>query len=152
MEAGNHIRTSISVRRQYETRGENCFRKFMRCIQGNEHYKKMMKRRKSESGVNSVSMVDKISRVLFPLSFTAFMVTYAVAYTTWKFWLSASRSDLKWNLKLQTSFSSFTLTTDVLVTPLVMMFSGHVSFSQCDSHWKAILLSQWGHKFLLKTS
>ena len=60
---------------------DSCFKKFFRCIQGNDSYRKLMMKRSQLSGVNSVSMIDKVSRVLFPLAFTGLNVMYWIAYT-----------------------------------------------------------------------
>lgn len=79
---GAHCHPSRPVRNHYTTSRDSCIKKFLRCIQGNERYRRMMLKTKSETGVNSVSMIDKVSRLLFPLSFTILMGIYAVSYST----------------------------------------------------------------------
>ena len=80
----NHVGNTSSrpIRKHYTSSRDNCFKKFIRCIQGNERYRRMMLKTKSDTGVNSVSMIDKVSRLLFPLSFTILMGIYAVAYSS----------------------------------------------------------------------
>ena len=58
-----------------------CWRKFMRCLQGSASYRKMLERSSSPTGVNSVSRIDIVSRILFPLTFIIINATYWIAYT-----------------------------------------------------------------------
>ena len=81
--ANNHVLTSSRpIKNHYMSSRDSCFKKFLRCIQGSERYRRMMLKTKSDTGVNSVSMIDKVSRLLFPLSFTILMGIYAVAYSS----------------------------------------------------------------------
>ncbi|XP_064636322.1 gamma-aminobutyric acid receptor subunit alpha-5-like [Lineus longissimus] len=52
------------------------------CLQGNQKYRNLIiKSRRRQGVVNSVSLIDRVSRVLFPLAFGALNVAYWVAYT-----------------------------------------------------------------------
>jgi hypothetical protein len=52
------------------------------CLQGNQEYRNLIiKSRRRQGVVNSVSLIDRVSRVLFPMSFGALNVAYWVAYT-----------------------------------------------------------------------
>ena len=83
--ANNHVLTSSRpIKNHYLSSRDSCFKKFLRCIQGSERYRRMMLKTKSDTGVNSVSMIDKVSRLLFPLSFMILMGIYAVAYSSWR--------------------------------------------------------------------
>jgi gamma-aminobutyric acid receptor subunit alpha len=46
------------------------------CLQGSAHYRKRMTKRANPAGVNTVSQIDKVSRVLFPLSFLLLNIIY----------------------------------------------------------------------------
>ena len=60
---------------------ENIFYKFLKCLQGSAQYRKLMTQRANIYGVNTVSKIDKVSRVLFPLSFIILNIIYWTAYT-----------------------------------------------------------------------
>lgn len=70
----------MSTGRKYEEAG--FARKLLSCLQGSHEFRSVMRRRARQSGVgaNSVSRLDKISRVLFPLAFTALNVMYWAVY------------------------------------------------------------------------
>ena len=63
---------------------DNCLKKFFRCLQSNTKYRQMMAQTGSPTGVNSVSLIDRMSRILFPLTFTSLNVMY---------WVICTRSD-----------------------------------------------------------
>ena len=53
--------------------------KFFQCIRGSASYRDMQAR-STPIGINSVSMIDRASRVLFPLSFLIFNIFYWSLY------------------------------------------------------------------------
>ncbi|KAK2148946.1 hypothetical protein LSH36_474g04060 [Paralvinella palmiformis] len=69
------------VRQTRDPRLDPCFYRFWKCLQGSSHYKKLMRRHSQRSGVNSVSKIDKMSRILFPLVFIMFNVIYWISYS-----------------------------------------------------------------------
>ncbi len=75
----NHSQTNHHT--DLERNKDSCFKKFIRCLQGNAQYRKLMMRRAKDCGVNSVSVIDKASRILFPFSFTILNILYWIAYT-----------------------------------------------------------------------
>ena len=56
-----------------------CMLQFWHCLKGNAKYREM-KQRTKPSGTNSVSRIDRFSRVFFPLTFSVFQVLYWLAY------------------------------------------------------------------------
>ncbi|XP_064637702.1 gamma-aminobutyric acid receptor alpha-like isoform X2 [Lineus longissimus] len=58
---------------------DNCCMKFFNCLRGSAKYRDM-KSRTSKRGVNSVSKIDRIARVLFPGSFLFFNICYWTVY------------------------------------------------------------------------
>ncbi|XP_074650714.1 gamma-aminobutyric acid receptor subunit alpha-2-like [Tubulanus polymorphus] len=58
---------------------ENCFTRFFNCLTGSAKYRDM-KMRNSKKGVNSVSKIDKLARLMFPLAFFLFNLFYWVLY------------------------------------------------------------------------
>ena len=60
---------------------ENLVFKLLKCLQGSTQYRVMMMQRANMYGVNTVSQIDKISRILFPLSFIFLNIIYWIAYT-----------------------------------------------------------------------
>ena len=61
---------------------ENCLKKFALCLIGSSTYRRLlMKLGEGHHGINSVSMIDRASRVLFPFSFITLNVMYWVSYT-----------------------------------------------------------------------
>ncbi|KAI1286118.1 Gamma-aminobutyric acid receptor subunit alpha-6 [Halotydeus destructor] len=58
-----------------------CCRMTWHCLTGSEIYRKKMRRRaQGRGGVNSVSVIDKGSRILFPLSFALLNLFYWMSY------------------------------------------------------------------------
>lgn len=58
-----------------------CCRQFWHCIIGSEVYRqKMRKRARGRGGANSVSLIDKTSRIMFPLSFILLNLFYWLSY------------------------------------------------------------------------
>lgn len=57
-------------------------KKLLSCLQGSHEFRSSMRRRAKKAGVgaNSVSKLDKLSRVLFPLSFITLNVIYWIVY------------------------------------------------------------------------
>jgi len=55
--------------------------RFFKCLQGNAKYRRMMRGTASATGVNSVSMIDKVSRILFPITFLLLNLVYWIAIT-----------------------------------------------------------------------
>ncbi|XP_074651547.1 gamma-aminobutyric acid receptor subunit alpha-6-like [Tubulanus polymorphus] len=54
----------------------------LHCLKGSARYKNLIvKQRTRQGAVNSVSTVDKVARILFPLSFAALNIAYWIAYT-----------------------------------------------------------------------
>lgn len=73
-----------------------CFLQFWYCFTANEQYKKEMIKRRGKSqtlcAVNSVSMIDKVSRILFPLVFFILNMAY------WSFYINERNADfIQWN-------------------------------------------------------
>ena len=66
--------------RHIESARDSCLNKFLHCLVSSQSYKEVLISRSSRTGANNVSKIDKVSRYLFPASFFALMVTYAVAY------------------------------------------------------------------------
>lgn len=59
----------------------SCFRQFLRCVAADEKFKRQ--RQQSASGgklTNSVSKIDQVSRILFPVSFFILNIFYWVRY------------------------------------------------------------------------
>ena len=56
-----------------------CLLQFWNCLKGNAKYREM-KQRMKPWGTNSVSRIDRFSRVSFPLAFSIFQVLYWLAY------------------------------------------------------------------------
>lgn len=55
--------------------------RFIKCVQGNAKYRRIMKKSSNATGVNSVSMIDKVSRILFPVTFILLNLIYWIGYT-----------------------------------------------------------------------
>ncbi|CAD5114971.1 DgyrCDS4001 [Dimorphilus gyrociliatus] len=67
---------------QVRKRKENCCYKFYNCLTASSSYRHM--RVRSSDGINSVSMIDKVSRILFPTAFIILNIFY------WNLYLGAS--------------------------------------------------------------
>ena len=62
-------------------RKASCFRQFLRCIIADETFRRQrQKAAAQESSSNSVSKIDQIARVLFPLSFLLLNAFYWTIY------------------------------------------------------------------------
>ena len=59
---------------------EHCCTKFYNCIKGSAEYRDMKMKSRRRDGVNSVSRIDTVSRVVFPIVFIAFNIFYWVVY------------------------------------------------------------------------
>lgn len=59
---------------------ETCCYMFWKCLIGSAAYRERRKRDRCYSSVNSVSQIDRVSRVVFPVSFLLFNVLYWVLY------------------------------------------------------------------------
>ena len=57
------------------------WKKLFKCLQGSASYRKMLELTSSPTGVNSVSRIDVVSRILFPITFIVINATYWIAYT-----------------------------------------------------------------------
>lgn len=69
--------------RQRRRRRHHCCSQFLNCMLGNERFRDEMRRRADPgTTVNSVSQIDRVSRVLFPFSFIVINLFY---------WLSSGR-------------------------------------------------------------
>ena len=66
----------------YPPRRESCCLKFINCIRGSAEYRDMKQRTNvhARDGINSVSRIDKASRIFFPFVFIAFNVFYWITY------------------------------------------------------------------------
>ncbi|XP_014679913.1 PREDICTED: gamma-aminobutyric acid receptor subunit alpha-3-like [Priapulus caudatus] len=71
---------------------DNCCMRFFKCIMSNPKYRSLIMRTARKSGVNSVSIIDRVSRILFPASFCIFNALY------WRSLIRIEQAD---------SFSSF---------------------------------------------
>ncbi|XP_023215415.1 gamma-aminobutyric acid receptor alpha-like [Centruroides sculpturatus] len=61
----------------------NCCYQFWNCILGSETYRaEMLSRVQGKDAINSVSKIDQISRILFPLSFVLLNIFYWLFYTS----------------------------------------------------------------------
>ena len=58
---------------------ENCCSKLINCIKGSAEYRDL-KLRTSLEGINSVSDIDRLARLLFPVAFTVFHIFYWFSY------------------------------------------------------------------------
>ena len=58
---------------------ESCLSKFWNCLIGSSNYR-TMKMMQSGGGMNSVSKIDTVARVLFPLTFLSFHIFYWISY------------------------------------------------------------------------
>lgn len=59
----------------------SCFRQFLRCVVADLEFRRdRMRSAREDSSTNSVSKIDRISRVLFPVSFTMLNIFYWVMY------------------------------------------------------------------------
>ncbi|XP_065580667.1 gamma-aminobutyric acid receptor alpha-like isoform X2 [Artemia franciscana] len=88
----HHSRTEIRLRRKtrpaapsamssFNKEKEHCLMQLVHCITANPKYRKARTRQAIISGsVNSVSKIDKFSRILFPLTFSLFNVFYWLFY------------------------------------------------------------------------
>lgn len=65
---------------------ENCCYKFYNCLTASSSYRHM--RVRSSDGINSVSMIDKVSRVLFPTAFILLNIFY------WNLYLGSSKDGM----------------------------------------------------------
>ncbi|KAK8784464.1 hypothetical protein V5799_009172 [Amblyomma americanum] len=64
-------------RHRQRRRRHNCCSQFINCMLGNERFRDEMRRRADRGAtVNSVSQIDKVSRVLFPFSFILINLFY----------------------------------------------------------------------------
>ncbi|XP_075734536.1 gamma-aminobutyric acid receptor subunit alpha-2 [Rhipicephalus microplus] len=64
-------------RRHHHRRRQHCCSQFINCMLGNERYRDEMRRRADRGAtVNSVSQIDRVSRVLFPCSFIVINLFY----------------------------------------------------------------------------
>ncbi|XP_013411589.1 gamma-aminobutyric acid receptor alpha-like [Lingula anatina] len=57
----------------------------LRCLRGDSKYRKLLTMRGSPDGINSVSRIDKVSRIVFPLTFTILNVLYWHTCSSQKF-------------------------------------------------------------------
>ena len=57
------------------------------CLKSSASYRRMLETNSSITGVNSVSKIDMISRILFPMTFIIINATYWIAYTTSTEWV-----------------------------------------------------------------
>ena len=56
----------------------NCVTQLWHCVTGSVTYQ--LRRRSKQTGINSVSKIDRVAKVLFPVSFVTFHVVYWMAY------------------------------------------------------------------------
>ena len=64
---------------------DSFLQQFLRCLQSNIKYKKVMVARgetRNRGKVNSDSKIDKVSRYVFPISFIVLYTMYWVSYMT----------------------------------------------------------------------
>ncbi|CAH1777615.1 unnamed protein product, partial [Owenia fusiformis] len=80
--SGNgHSHTLVSRRRSVKKKErDSCWLMFIRCLQGSASYRESMSRMKHTSGANSVSKIDEICRIVFPVSFITVNVIYWIGY------------------------------------------------------------------------
>ncbi|OXA53155.1 Gamma-aminobutyric acid receptor subunit alpha-6 [Folsomia candida] len=72
---------SMESKETQTERKMSCFRQFLRCVVADlEFRRERMRASIAESSTNSVSKIDRISRVLFPVSFTMLNIFYWVMY------------------------------------------------------------------------
>lgn len=57
----------------------SCFRKLLFCLIGSTSYQNTV-RQAAGSGMNSVSMIDQVSRILFPFTYVTLNVLYWLSY------------------------------------------------------------------------
>lgn len=55
---------------------DNCCKKFLHCVLSNDNYRKLIAKTAQKTGVNSVSKIDRVSRILFPFLFGLFNAFY----------------------------------------------------------------------------
>ena len=56
------------------------FKHFWKCIVSDPIFKKQMTKRANPKGINSVSQCDRISRIIFPMSFLLLNILYWKSY------------------------------------------------------------------------
>ncbi|GAU93884.1 hypothetical protein RvY_05751-2 [Ramazzottius varieornatus] len=80
--SSNHRDVKFTMPPNEAFRDESTCQKLIYCITGNEEYRSELIRRGKfrESGINSVSMLDRISRVVFPVSFGLLNVLYWTSF------------------------------------------------------------------------
>jgi hypothetical protein len=66
-------------RRRMSAIRDNCLLQFWNCVKGSASYKRH-RQKTSPEGINSVSRIDSLSRVVFPVAFFTFHVFYWMAY------------------------------------------------------------------------
>jgi len=82
----DHLRgqNTDKVVRQAQTQTEtkmSCFRQFIFCLLANEKYRRSRQLEATRQGsTNSTSRIDSVARILFPLSFGLFNITYWYSY------------------------------------------------------------------------
>ena len=59
---------------------ESFFYKFLKCIQSDAAYRKLIMKRQNPIGHNSTSMIDRVARYLFPFSFIGCYTLYWISY------------------------------------------------------------------------
>jgi hypothetical protein len=62
-------------------RSDSWLIRLLHCLRGDAGYRQLMRRTASPTGVNSVSMIDKVSRVLFPTAFLCLNCVYWIGYS-----------------------------------------------------------------------
>lgn len=68
-------------RKRKKARKEKLLYRCLMCLQGSARYRKKMRKRANSDGINTVSQIDKISRVLFPFSFIFLNIVYWIIIT-----------------------------------------------------------------------
>lgn len=75
-------RASVATKETQTEKKISCFRQFLNCVVADEEFRRERQRAAAmESSINSVSRIDKISRVLFPVSFMILNIIYWIFYT-----------------------------------------------------------------------
>ncbi|KAL5013033.1 hypothetical protein ScPMuIL_011584, partial [Solemya velum] len=70
---------SVRVRVMGTLNKLSCFRIFVNCIMGTKNYE-FNRRTYKKVGLNSVSKIDRVSRILFPMAFVTFNIGYWALY------------------------------------------------------------------------